>query len=101
MDPARAQAQWLEKTIEVVDLPAADERKRTGKSAFGAPKRCDETLRRDDLVRPERQIEQGAVDVEKEGDRRVAQRRHILHRRARDGRRAQLTHLHPDALRRS
>ena len=102
MNAARAQAQGLEQTIEVGDRPAADERERASELAFGPAKRRNETRRRHDVVRPLRQIEQRAVDVEKKRERLVAQRRHILHRRARKGRRAQLTHSQtPDAPRRT
>ena len=85
MNPARAKAQRLEKKIELLDLSATDERERACQLVFDGAKGRNKTFRRHDVARTRRQIEQRAVDVEKECDWRVAQRRHILHRRARMG----------------
>ena len=83
MNAARAQAQRFEQTIEVGNRSAADERERALKLVFGPRQRRHDPGRRHDVIRPRRQVEQRAVDVEKERKRAIAERRYIFRRRAR------------------
>ena len=78
MNAARAQAQRFEQAIEIGNRSAADERERALKLVFG-PRQCrHDTGRRHDVIRPRRQIEQRAVDVEKQRQRAIAKRRYIF-----------------------
>jgi hypothetical protein len=89
---ARPQAQRLKQAIEVGDRPAADERERAGELALDLGQRASEPGRDDHVGWPRGQIDERAVNVEKESEPLAVKSRHLIHSRAGKGRRAQRIH---------
>jgi hypothetical protein len=72
VDPARTQAQRLEQTIEIVNGAAANQGHGASEVAFSLRQGRHKSGGRRNFMRPFGEVEQSAVDVEKQGDRPVA-----------------------------
>ena len=73
MNSTRSQPQRREETVHIINGAAADKRQCAVEFAFGARQRGNEARGRHNLVGPRRQVEKGAIDVEKNGKGGVAQ----------------------------
>ena len=92
VNAARSQPQRREETIYIINGPATDERQGASELALNTRQRRNEARGRHNLVGARRQIEKGAIDVEKKSELGVAEQRHITRRRALYARRVQFVH---------